>query len=239
MGPLVNRSQHSKVRGWGTDGCPVSNHAPAVAEPCVQHHGMASAPADHGESTCRAAGVFPLPQYSQAAARGGPRGSNVQGQPSQVLGLIQGAVEEGATLLTGGRRPPHLPRGFFVEPTVFVNVKRHMRIWREEVFGPVLACMTFKTEQEAIDLANESEYGLAGKTHLVGLGSPLSLSYADVALSFCSRRHVRLCGPVPPGRRGDGVWDRLAAVLPARLLPAAMGRRKEQRLRQGPRDLRA
>lgn len=54
-----------------------------------------------------------------------------------------------------------MSRGYFVEPTVFINVKPEMRLWREEVFGPVLASATFCTEEEAIAIANGSQYGLA------------------------------------------------------------------------------
>ena len=75
---------------------------------------------------------------------------------------MQSAKQEGAHLLTGGKRPPSQPKGYFVEPTVFTGVKPSMRIWREEIFGPVLAASTFKTEEEAIQLANDSEFGLAG-----------------------------------------------------------------------------
>ena len=74
---------------------------------------------------------------------------------------MQGAKREGATLLTGGSVPKHLSKGFFVQPTVFTGVKPNMQIWREEVFGPVLAAATFASEEEAICLANDSEYGLA------------------------------------------------------------------------------
>ncbi len=73
---------------------------------------------------------------------------------------MQRAKQQGATLLTGGKRPDSEPRGYFVLPTVFINMKPHMELWRDEVFGPVLASMTFTTEQEAIQLANDSEYGL-------------------------------------------------------------------------------
>lgn len=52
---------------------------------------------------------------------------------------VQVGLSDGATLLTGGRRPPNCPEGYFIEPTVFINVKPHMRIWKEEVFGPVLS----------------------------------------------------------------------------------------------------
>lgn len=78
------------------------------------------------------------------------------------LSSLQEAKSDGATLLTGGNRPKHLPKGYFVEPTVFINVKPEMRLWQEEVFGPVLASATFSTEEEAVTIANSSEFGLAG-----------------------------------------------------------------------------
>ena len=64
--------------------------------------------------------------------------------------------------MTGGKRPPGLNKGYYVQPTVFTGMTPDMRLWREEVFGPVLAAMTFKTEEEAVQLANASEFGLAG-----------------------------------------------------------------------------
>ena len=66
--------------------------------------------------------------------------------------------------MAGGRRPaePELQDGFFYRPTVFADVRRDMRIIREEVFGPVLTIERFSTEEEAIELANDTTYGLAG-----------------------------------------------------------------------------
>lgn len=52
---------------------------------------------------------------------------------------LQAGIDDGATLLTGGKRPAVCPRGFYLEPTVFINVRPHMRIWKEEIFGPVLS----------------------------------------------------------------------------------------------------
>jgi acyl-CoA reductase-like NAD-dependent aldehyde dehydrogenase len=72
---------------------------------------------------------------------------------------VSDAVERGARVLTGGRRPDNLP-GFFYPPTVLTNVDHRMTIMRDETFGPVLPVMTFKTEEEAINLANDSVYGL-------------------------------------------------------------------------------
>lgn len=83
-------------------------------------------------------------------------------QYDKVLGYVQAGKEEGARLLTGGGRPHSCPRGFFLQPTVFCDVQPHMRIWKEEIFGPVLSVATFDTEEQALALANGSEYGLGG-----------------------------------------------------------------------------
>jgi betaine-aldehyde dehydrogenase len=66
---------------------------------------------------------------------------------------------EGLKLLTGGKRIDRA--GYFLEPTIFVDVPTHSALWREEIFGPVLCTRTFKTEDEAIQLANDSDFGLA------------------------------------------------------------------------------
>jgi aldehyde dehydrogenase (NAD+)/phenylacetaldehyde dehydrogenase len=84
-----------------------------------------------------------------------------QGQMNKVLGMIGDASREGARLVTGGERTPVNGKGFFVAPTVFDGVEPGMTIAREEVFGPVVAVMTFAGEDGAVQLANSSEYGLA------------------------------------------------------------------------------
>jgi betaine-aldehyde dehydrogenase len=76
-----------------------------------------------------------------------------------VSRYVEIAREEGLELLTGGNRIERA--GFFFEPTIFVNVPTTSALWREEIFGPVLCVRTFATEEEAIDLANDSDYGLA------------------------------------------------------------------------------
>ncbi|KAG6753054.1 hypothetical protein POTOM_043098 [Populus tomentosa] len=81
-------------------------------------------------------------------------------QYDKILKFIATAKSEGATILSGGDRPKHLNKGFFVEPTIIIDVTTSMQIWREEVFGPVLCVKTFSTEDEAIDLANDTHYGL-------------------------------------------------------------------------------
>jgi aldehyde dehydrogenase (NAD+) len=80
-----------------------------------------------------------------------------------VRGFIQKGIDEGATLLTGGTEAPEgLETGYYVAPTVFTNVTRDMTIAREEIFGPVLSIIPYDTEEEAIEIANDTIYGLAG-----------------------------------------------------------------------------
>ncbi|KAK9669375.1 hypothetical protein RND81_13G125700 [Saponaria officinalis] len=83
-----------------------------------------------------------------------------KGQYEKVLKFISTAKSEGATILCGGSRPEHLKKGYFVEPTIVSDVTTSMQIWREEVFGPVLCVKTFSSEDEAIELANDTQYGL-------------------------------------------------------------------------------
>ncbi|MEY2855239.1 MAG: aldehyde dehydrogenase, partial [Pseudomonadota bacterium] len=82
-------------------------------------------------------------------------------QMQRVLGYIASGREEGARLAFGGRQVRGETGGCYVEPTVFDGVKAQMRIAREEIFGPVLSVLTFRTEEEAVALANDSPYGLA------------------------------------------------------------------------------
>ena len=84
-------------------------------------------------------------------------------QRERVRGFIQKGVDEGATLLTGGVEAPEgLETGYYVQPTVFSNVTRDMTIAQEEIFGPVLSIIPYDTEEEAIEIANDTIYGLAG-----------------------------------------------------------------------------
>jgi aldehyde dehydrogenase (NAD+) len=84
-------------------------------------------------------------------------------QFDKVQGLIERGIQEGATVVCGGAgRPAGFNRGYFVRPTVFADVKPEMAIAREEIFGPVLSMFIYDTEKEAIALANDTTYGLAG-----------------------------------------------------------------------------
>jgi aldehyde dehydrogenase (NAD+) len=84
-------------------------------------------------------------------------------QRDNVLSYIEKGKKEGARLLCGGRIPSgaEYSKGFFIEPTIFTDVKSDMTIAREEIFGPVLSVIKFSTEEEAIKIANDTPYGLA------------------------------------------------------------------------------
>ena len=79
---------------------------------------------------------------------------------AKVEAHVADAVAAGAKILTGGRRPPQFEHGFYYEPTVLVDVDHSMRIVREETFGPAIPVMTYDTFDQAIELANDTEYGL-------------------------------------------------------------------------------
>lgn len=84
-----------------------------------------------------------------------------QGQYDKVLAAIEGAKTENIELLTGGGRPEGFNRGYFVAPTIFVDVPEESALWTEEVFGPVLSVCRFADEDEAVRLANDTRFGLA------------------------------------------------------------------------------
>ena len=83
-------------------------------------------------------------------------------QRDRVLGYIAKGQQEGATLAFGGGRPAHLPKGWYVEPTLFVDVDNSMDIAQEEIFGPVLVVIPFEDDADAVRIANASGYGLSG-----------------------------------------------------------------------------
>jgi len=97
----------------------------------------------------------------EKSTRLGPLVSAVQ--RDRVRNYIDKGIGEGATLLTGGAEAPDgLDEGFFVRPTVFSSVTRDMTIARDEIFGPVLVIMPYDSEEEAVEIANDTDYGLAG-----------------------------------------------------------------------------
>ena len=115
----------------------------------------------------------------------GPLVSEVQ--RDRVRGFIQKGVDEGAKLVTGGaEQPDGLEKGFYIRPTVFSNVTNDMTIAREEIFGPVLSIIPYDTEEEAIEVANDTPYGLAGgvwagsQEHAIEIAQRLRTGQVDV-----------------------------------------------------------
>jgi aldehyde dehydrogenase (NAD+) len=110
-----------------------------------------------------------LPTYFGYIQYGDPQSdSQIMGtlinarQRARVLSYIEKGKAEGARLLMGGGVPAHLEKGYYVEPTIFVDVTNDMTIAREEIFGPVLVVIAYDDEEEAVRIANDSEYGLSG-----------------------------------------------------------------------------
>ncbi len=108
-----------------------------------------------------AAGAFTPGNPFEKTSRLGPLVSAAQ--RDRVRGFIQTGIDEGATLIAGGTAAPEgLETGYYVQPTVFSNVTPDMTIAREEIFGPVLSIMPYDSEEQAIEIANDTIYGLAG-----------------------------------------------------------------------------
>ena len=81
-------------------------------------------------------------------------------QRDRILGYIESAREQGARVVVGGGRPAHLEKGFYVEPTLIADVDNSMKVAREEIFGPVLVVIPYEDDDDAVRIANDSEYGL-------------------------------------------------------------------------------
>jgi aldehyde dehydrogenase (NAD+) len=103
--------------------------------------------------------AFPVGDPADPKTAVGPMVS--QKQYERVQSYLRKGIEEGAEVLVGGEgRPEGLEAGYFVKPTVFVNVKNDMTVAREEIFGPVLSVITYENEEDAVRIANDTEYGL-------------------------------------------------------------------------------
>jgi aldehyde dehydrogenase (NAD+) len=97
-------------------------------------------------------------------------------QRDRVQGYIDKGIKEGATLVMGGGRPAHLAKGWYVEPTLFTDVDNSMTIAQEEIFGPVLAVIPFEDDADAVRIANDSVYGLAGGVYSASLEHALAVA---------------------------------------------------------------
>jgi aldehyde dehydrogenase (NAD+) len=97
-------------------------------------------------------------------------------QRERVLGYIERGTKEGATLALGGGRPAHMDKGWYVEPTLFTDVDNAMTIAREEIFGPVLVVIPFEDDDDAVRIANDSNYGLGGAVFSASLERALAVA---------------------------------------------------------------
>lgn len=94
----------------------------------------------------------------------------------RVESYIEAGKNEGAKLELGGKRPENQPKGYFLEPTIFTDVKNSMKIAQEEIFGPVLSVLKFKSESEVVQMANDTIYGLAAGVWSKNTGRAMELA---------------------------------------------------------------
>lgn len=142
----------------------VSNCYFNSGQTCSAHTRMLVPRERHDEAVLiakEAAESFTVGDPREGKAKLGPLVSEVQ--RDRVRSYIKKGIEEGATLVTGGAEAPEgLDKGYFVRPTVFANVRNDMTIAREEIFGPVLTIIPYEDEDDAVRIANDTVYGLAG-----------------------------------------------------------------------------
>lgn len=122
-----------------------------------------------------------------------------------VDGIVQRAIANGATVLVGGK-PANMATGYFYEPTVLVNVKQDSEIVQEEVFGPVLPILTFSTIDEAIELANDSQYGLTSSIFTQNIDTAMRASTELLfGETYVNRDHFEAIQGFHAGRKKSGI----------------------------------
>jgi len=124
-----------------------------------------------------------------------------ESQLNRVLGYIKSGQDEGAHLTSGGKRLVNedYSKGFFVQPTVFEGVERNMRIFQEEIFGPVLCVLPFEDEEDAISIANDTRFGLAGDVWSHNLSRIMKVSQGIRTGTLWVNRHLNPGPEVPFG----------------------------------------
>jgi len=139
---------------------------------------------------------------------GGPLVS--QTQYDRVMSYIESGKQEGATVVCGGTTREG--KGYFVEPTIFTDIRPNMRIVQEEIFGPVLSVGRFKTEEEAIQLANDTSYGLGAGLHSNDANQCMRVSSALDAGTVWINQYNLLNNNVPfGGKKQSGIGRELGS----------------------------
>ncbi|HTX07852.1 MAG TPA: aldehyde dehydrogenase family protein [Solirubrobacteraceae bacterium] len=180
-------------RALAGDGALVISHC---GQGCAQWTRVVVEDAIHDavvERMIRRAQTVVIGDPAHPATELGPLVSRAQWE--RVSGYIRLGIEEGATLAYGGSRPPEFDRGFYMAPTIFTDVRNHMRIAQEEIFGPVVTVQRFRDEEEAIRIANDSIFGLNG-----------AVWSGDLARGLRVASRIRT-GVINVNGRGDGGLD--------------------------------
>ncbi|GAA4482787.1 aldehyde dehydrogenase [Rhodococcus olei] len=126
------------------------------------------------EAMVNFASFMPVGMPDDPAAQLGPMITAKQRE--KVLGYIEKGKEEGARVVLGGGVPAALDKGYFVEPTIFADVDNSMTIAREEIFGPVLSVIPYDSVEEAVKIANDSDYGLAGSVYTTDIDKGIEIA---------------------------------------------------------------
>lgn len=151
-----------------------------------------------------AAKAFKVGDVQDSETFQGPQVSKVQFD--KILGYIEQGKKEGAKLVTGGTR--FGDKGYFVTPTVFADVDMGMKIGQEEIFGPVASIIRFKDEDEAIKIANDTEYGLAAAVHTNDYAQTNRVTRRLKAGTVWINQYTLLSHQVPFGGFKQSGWGR-------------------------------
>jgi len=133
----------------------------------------------------------------EATTQHGPQVSKTQFD--RVLSYIKSGKADGATVLVGGDKHPNGGEGYFIEPTIFTGVNADMKIMREEIFGPVGAVIKFKTEEEVIELANDTVYGLSCNVFTQNLQRGIRMANALENGTVCVNSASQIACGIPFG----------------------------------------
>ena len=156
------------------EGADIAKHLPALISHSLTHNGQLhnatsrllvhhSQAADFRDALVDAVAAMPIGDPHDPATEIGPLVSDRH--RNRIEGYVASGQAQGAKLVYGGTRPAHLPVGYYLQPAIFCDVRNDMAIARDEIFGPVLAVITYADEAEAIQLANDSSYGLGGSVY--------------------------------------------------------------------------